>query len=513
MNRRRVRAAVGVCGAVVLLGVVVLPHAGAESPPSLQPIQATFNPGAQATEYTIQASDPDGATLTYSWTLAPPQDEPTCNEFFSDPANPARAVWAHGEDNGCTHASPRHNGVVTVVITDPNWRCTATYPGTLTGTGPSPPPCESRTASDRDGDGVPDASDNCPDNPNPGQVDTDGDGAGDACDPDDDNDGVPDSQDMCRVVPGNSPSGCPTNPLPPPHQMKSDAEIWKDAAKAASKDVKYYIKPAYNALVGGTTVFYNYFPPGWAPPGWPPKGLPQIPNIPLGNTSPIPIPKAKIGACALIVLFGNFALDGMANYYEKWGNDPPDPNFDVVTQPSTKRIPHVPRGPLSRRAVNAAKALLRDNLRFRGAANAFVHAFERALGAAIAGNQYWQAVQLREAVEDARLSAKLLRGMAGDRALLARATMKTTGKLRMPKRVLLAILRDFPARLPARLRELLASFGVTRNELAKTARPFARVPGRFVLFPGILTGKRQASGERSVARMLEQWASEVAAGL
>jgi RHS repeat-associated protein len=45
--------------------------------------------------------------------------------------------------------------------------------------------CSSATATwvlpDRDGDGVPDASDNCPDTPNPDQRDSDNDGVGDAC--------------------------------------------------------------------------------------------------------------------------------------------------------------------------------------------------------------------------------------------------------------------------------------------------------------------------------------------
>src|SRR5690625_3262864 len=48
---------------------------------------------------------------------------------------------------------------------------------------------------DRDGDGIVDEKDNCPDTPNPDQADLDGDGIGDACDDDIDGDGIPNHQD------------------------------------------------------------------------------------------------------------------------------------------------------------------------------------------------------------------------------------------------------------------------------------------------------------------------------
>ena len=51
--------------------------------------------------------------------------------------------------------------------------------------------------SDGDSDGVGDACDNCVSASNAAQTDTDSDGAGDACDPDDDNDGVADGSDNC----------------------------------------------------------------------------------------------------------------------------------------------------------------------------------------------------------------------------------------------------------------------------------------------------------------------------
>ncbi|MBL7050155.1 MAG: hypothetical protein ISR96_11625, partial [Nitrospira sp.] len=51
-------------------------------------------------------------------------------------------------------------------------------------------------AADSDGDGIPDSTDNCPDDPNADQIDTDNDGIGDACDSDLDGDGLDDKWEL-----------------------------------------------------------------------------------------------------------------------------------------------------------------------------------------------------------------------------------------------------------------------------------------------------------------------------
>lgn len=68
-------------------------------------------------------------------------------------------------------------------------------------TGSGAPIVHEAICGDSDGDGTLDHEDNCPDVPNPDQVDSDGDGVGDACDDDGDNDGVDDGDDNCPDVP------------------------------------------------------------------------------------------------------------------------------------------------------------------------------------------------------------------------------------------------------------------------------------------------------------------------
>ena len=109
--------------------------------------------------------------------------------------------------------------------------------------------------TDRDGDGIPDGSDNCPDTPNQDQGNNDKDGAGDACDEDDDNDGVSDAaeaelgtsptdgdsdddgrgddDDPCPTSPGPD-NGCPKpDPAPPvPEDRPPTVDLTGPAANA-----------------------------------------------------------------------------------------------------------------------------------------------------------------------------------------------------------------------------------------------------------------------------------------
>jgi hypothetical protein len=66
----------------------------------------------------------------------------------------------------------RNRGILLVLA------CLATFAAGMSGC-PFPP----FGSTDRDGDGIPNASDNCPNVANPGQADADGDGIGDACEP------------------------------------------------------------------------------------------------------------------------------------------------------------------------------------------------------------------------------------------------------------------------------------------------------------------------------------------
>jgi len=89
---------------------------------------------------------------------------------------------------------------------------------------------------DSDGDGVPDASDNCPTTANPDQINYDGDGFGEACDCDDSN---PNVNPGMKEIPRNGiDDDCNPNTPPPPWNAPASVV---DAQYKGSSDIANYL--------------------------------------------------------------------------------------------------------------------------------------------------------------------------------------------------------------------------------------------------------------------------------
>jgi hypothetical protein len=106
---------------------------------------------------------------------------------------------------------------------------------------------------DSDGDGVSNASDNCPAAPNGGQADADGDHVGDVCDPaprgpDADGDGKPALDDSCPSQAANTANGCPVV-IPPVEVVPAFTSV---SAKARKRVVTVTVRADRAATVGVT---------------------------------------------------------------------------------------------------------------------------------------------------------------------------------------------------------------------------------------------------------------------
>lgn len=145
------------------------------------------------------SSDPDGDLLMYAWLLdgEPVASEPTTTLDLEPGVYLATLIVDDGRGGMAS------DEVLIEVLDvpcggpcDDQIACTVDSCDALTDTCQHVPV---GCITDRDGDGLADSADNCPDLAND-QADFDGDSLGDACDDDDDNDGVPDSSDRCPFV-------------------------------------------------------------------------------------------------------------------------------------------------------------------------------------------------------------------------------------------------------------------------------------------------------------------------
>ena len=101
-----------------------------------------------------------------------------------------------------------HNGNYRVVITDTTGATVTSNIGRVEVQGGGGGGGGGGNTDDTDGDGVANNADNCPDLSNAAQVDTNGDGEGDACDDDDDGDGSWDDEEAANGTDPLDPASC-----------------------------------------------------------------------------------------------------------------------------------------------------------------------------------------------------------------------------------------------------------------------------------------------------------------
>ncbi len=107
--------------------------------PQVSPVRATFVEAQRATFYAVAVVAQ--GTVSYAWHLTPPKGNAGCNRFAPVPGSPNKAVWHHADTDGCAHTGFQHNGTVSVTVTTKDWKCTATFFGTLTKSGPPAQRC------------------------------------------------------------------------------------------------------------------------------------------------------------------------------------------------------------------------------------------------------------------------------------------------------------------------------------------------------------------------------------
>ena len=107
-------------------------------PLTITPITATLSADGMSTTFQVTATNVYGFQGT-SWSLTPPSGAPDCNHLTMASG---KATWLHGPNDGCGSfggSATNIPGVAMVRVADGSgFHCTATYSGSLSGTGPAP---------------------------------------------------------------------------------------------------------------------------------------------------------------------------------------------------------------------------------------------------------------------------------------------------------------------------------------------------------------------------------------
>ncbi len=134
----------------LLIGILVFCLGPAPSPPAstmaagfdaptMAPITASFY--RPITTYVENATPAPGDSLTFTWSK---DLQRNCGVFAQAPTAHDQATWSHPDASlgGNCPDENAHPGLITVVVTDGQWVCTAIYPlGSAPGIGPQPAPC------------------------------------------------------------------------------------------------------------------------------------------------------------------------------------------------------------------------------------------------------------------------------------------------------------------------------------------------------------------------------------
>jgi hypothetical protein len=198
--------------------------------------------------------------------------------------------------------------------------------------------------------------------------------------------------------------------------------------------------------------------------------------------------------------------------YARWANDPPDPNFKAVAAPQRIALPRIKAAQrISARAASALNRLARNLANQASLTEALRHAYERAQGAAQAGDAGWAATQRAAAARYADTLRVLLRErrtLAGRARSALKASrfptirMTSAAVRRIQRRVRT---RGFPSTVK-RIQSLVLTASERAGLRAAVLRRSAATVGAF---PGLLTSSALAARETNAANAFYIFASKL----